>query len=286
MPPRRNHMNNEPDPAFTAAVAQAVADLLPTLTARITDEIHQNENNGNRRNARRVNTRGSRNDGDAQPIDIHVWLESIFHTRRKKGAKAGTQEEQAKHFKWGLDDFVLDRILNTECTNVAQVANVARNIKIFRDRSKNKGNNKRDRDGHRIRPSETPSQGSNQRAYDRSDNDRYGSGGRYGNRDRGCGLTRISRFDANIMVVLMGHQARGDTRIMSHLPPCNTCVKFHLGKVCHKATGACFEFGEVGHLAKDCKKSSTSNERKRFGNKRGKSDGKWCFQWRTGEAGL
>ncbi|GKB43833.1 putative nucleotidyltransferase, ribonuclease H, partial [Tanacetum coccineum] len=326
MPPRRNRVNNEADPAFTAAVAQAVADLLPTLTARITDEIRQNENNGNnvnRRNARRVNTGGSGNDGDAQPTDIHVWLErfqkqkpqtfssastpveaenwiahiekifevlgcgdqfkarlatyklegdahswwraykqakggdayvatlswndfrDIFflqyfpYSEKEKcereyksirqlpeetsidfmkrflrlagflGAKAGTQEEQAKHFKWGLNDFVLDRILNTEFTDVAQVANAARNIEIFRDRSKNEGNNKRDRDGHRIRPSETPSQGSNQRAYDRRDSDRYGNGGRYGNRDR---------FGANSMVVLMGHQARVDTRIMPHLP--------------------------------------------------------------------
>nr|GEX63100.1 oligopeptide transporter 5-like [Tanacetum cinerariifolium] len=48
MPPRqRNRVNNEADPIFTAAVAQAVADLLPTLTARITDEIRQNKNNGN-----------------------------------------------------------------------------------------------------------------------------------------------------------------------------------------------------------------------------------------------
>nr|GEY63678.1 hypothetical protein [Tanacetum cinerariifolium] len=48
MPPRpRNRVNNEADPAFTDAVAQAVADLLPTLTARIINEIRQNENNGN-----------------------------------------------------------------------------------------------------------------------------------------------------------------------------------------------------------------------------------------------
>nr|GEX25613.1 NADH dehydrogenase subunit 7, mitochondrial [Tanacetum cinerariifolium] len=46
MPPRRsNHVNNEEDLAFTIAVAQAVADLLPTVTARITDEIRQNKNN-------------------------------------------------------------------------------------------------------------------------------------------------------------------------------------------------------------------------------------------------
>ncbi|GJS69860.1 hypothetical protein Tco_0702701 [Tanacetum coccineum] len=45
MAPRRNRVNNEANPSFTVAVAQAVADLLLTLTARITDEIHQNENN-------------------------------------------------------------------------------------------------------------------------------------------------------------------------------------------------------------------------------------------------
>nr|GFA00221.1 zinc finger, CCHC-type, retrotransposon Gag domain protein [Tanacetum cinerariifolium] len=213
MPPRRsNHVNYKADPAFTPAVAQAVADLLPTLIARITDEIHQNKNNGNngnRRNARRVNIEGSGNDGDVQPTDIHYFpysekekCEREYKSIRQLpeetstdfmkrflrlagflGAKAGTQEEQAKHFKWGLNDFVLDRILNTKFTNVAHVANAARNIEIFRDRLKNEGKNKRDRDGHRIRPSDTPAQGSNQRAYDRRDSDRYGNDGRYGNRD-------------------------------------------------------------------------------------------------------
>ncbi|GKA37535.1 hypothetical protein Tco_0724100 [Tanacetum coccineum] len=78
-------------------VSEPVARLVyQTLTARITDEIRQNENNGNnvnRRNARRVNTGGS--------------------------------------FK------------------------AVKSNEIFRDRSKNEENNKRDRDGHRIRPSET-----------------------------------------------------------------------------------------------------------------------------------
>ncbi|GKC02022.1 zinc finger, CCHC-type, retrotransposon gag domain protein [Tanacetum coccineum] len=264
MPPRRsNRVNNEEDPAFTAAVAQAVADLLPTLTARITDEIRQNENNGNngnRRNSRRGNPGGSGNDGDAQPTNIHVWLdrfrkekpqtfssastpveaenwiahiEKIFEVlgcddqfkarlatyklegdahswwrayKKAKGgdayvatvswndfrdifflqyfpysekercereyksirqlpeetstdfmkrflrlagflgAKAGTQEGHAKHFKWGLNDFVLNRILNTEFTDVAH--------------------------------------GSNLRADDRRDSDRYGSRSRHGNKDR------------------------------------------------------------------------------------------------------
>ncbi|GKD38339.1 zinc finger, CCHC-type, retrotransposon gag domain protein, partial [Tanacetum coccineum] len=138
------------------------------------------------------------------------------------GAKAGTQEEQTKHFKWGLNDFVLDRILNIEFTDVAQVANAARNNEIFRDRSKNKGNNKRDRDGHRIRPSETPSQGSNQRAYDLRDSDRYGNGGRYGNKDSyGSNGGRSDRQGSNRQgngSDRRGHQARVDTRIMPHLP--------------------------------------------------------------------
>ncbi|GJS14688.1 zinc finger, CCHC-type, retrotransposon gag domain protein [Tanacetum coccineum] len=334
MPPRRsNRVNNEAAPAFTATVAQAVADLLPTLTARITDEICQNENNGNnnnRRNARRVNTGGSGNDGDAQPTDIHVWLErfrkekpqtfssaatlveaenwiahieKIFEVlgcddrfkarlatyklegdahswwraykqakggdayvatlswndfrdifflqyfpysekerceREYKsirqlpketstdfmkrflrlagflGAKAGTQEEQAKHFKWGLNDFVLDRILNTEFTNVAQVANAARNIEIFRDRPKNEGDNKRDRDGHHMATladmlTRTDMALTDGVVIDRAVTDREMV-------VRRRGVTKINRFGANIIVVLMGHQARGDTRIITHLP--------------------------------------------------------------------
>nr|GFD03671.1 hypothetical protein [Tanacetum cinerariifolium] len=97
MPPRRrNRVNNEADPAFTAAVAQEVVDLLPTLTSRITDEIRQNENNGNngnRRNARRVNTEGSGNERDAQPTDIHVWLERFQKQKPQTFSSASTPVE-------------------------------------------------------------------------------------------------------------------------------------------------------------------------------------------------
>nr|GFA91861.1 hypothetical protein [Tanacetum cinerariifolium] len=201
---RRNRVNNEADPAFTAAVAQAVADLLPTLTARITDEIRQNENNGNNASTpveaenwiahieKIFEVLGCGDQFKARLAtyklegDAHSWwraykqakggdayvatlpwndfrdiffLQYFPYSEKEKcerelsgflEAKTGTQEEQAKHFKWGLNDFILDRILNTEFTDVAQVANAARNIEIFRDRPKNEGNNKRDRDGHRI----------------------------------------------------------------------------------------------------------------------------------------
>nr|GEV92487.1 reverse transcriptase [Tanacetum cinerariifolium] len=46
------------------------------------------------------------------------------------------------------------------------------------------------------------------------------------------------------------------------ISPCNICRKLHPGKACHKATGACFECGDV----KDCKKGSTSGR----GNKNNK----------------
>ncbi|GKE00555.1 putative reverse transcriptase domain-containing protein, partial [Tanacetum coccineum] len=50
------------------------------------------------------------------------------------GKKAGPLEERAKHFKWALCDWTLDGIVNTEFTDVAQVANAARNIEILRER--------------------------------------------------------------------------------------------------------------------------------------------------------
>ncbi|GJY63766.1 putative reverse transcriptase domain-containing protein [Tanacetum coccineum] len=161
-----------------------------------------------------VNTRGSGNDGDHNRTDIHYFpysekerCEREYKSIRQLpeetstdfmkrflrlagflGAKAGTQEEQAKHFKWGLNDFVLDRILNTEFTDVAQVANAARNIEIFRDRSKNEGNNKRDRDGHRTDMALTDGVVIDRAVSDMEMVVTYRE------------MTKISRFGANIIV--------------------------------------------------------------------------------------
>nr|GFB72565.1 hypothetical protein [Tanacetum cinerariifolium] len=59
-------------------------------------------------------------------------------------------EEKAKHFKWALCDWILDGIVNTEFTDVAQVANARRNIELLHERGCL--NNKRNRDGDRIQP--------------------------------------------------------------------------------------------------------------------------------------
>ncbi|GJW40698.1 zinc finger, CCHC-type, retrotransposon gag domain protein [Tanacetum coccineum] len=61
------------------------------------------------------------------------------------GKKAGPPEEHANHFKWALCDWILDGIVNTKFTIVAQVANAARNMEILHERPNQ--NNKRNRDG-------------------------------------------------------------------------------------------------------------------------------------------
>ncbi|GJT46316.1 putative reverse transcriptase domain-containing protein [Tanacetum coccineum] len=274
MPSRRNRVKNGAESAFAAAVEQVVAALLPNLKAWITDEIHQNENKANQRNGRR----GSGNDGDAQPTDIHIWLESsrpVFSYSEKErcerefklirqlpeetstdfmkrflrlagflGAKAGTQEEQAKHFKWGLNEFVLDKILNTEFTDVAQVANAARTYEIFRDRSKNEGNNKMDRNGHRIRPSEQPTQGFSQRVYDHRDSDRRGNSDRYGNNNRYRNNDRHGNSDRQ------GNNRQRSWRDRDQHVQIQRCVgprPMCAGLLCRIGLG--------GHLAKDCGKN-------------------------------
>ncbi|GJR11059.1 zinc finger, CCHC-type, retrotransposon gag domain protein [Tanacetum coccineum] len=50
------------------------------------------------------------------------------------GQAAGTAEEQAKNFRWGLHKSILDHVMCIQFTDVAQVADAARNLEILRDR--------------------------------------------------------------------------------------------------------------------------------------------------------
>ena len=45
-------------------------------------------------------------------------------------------------------------------------------------------------------------------------------------------------------------------------PTCTSCQKRHFG-VCHWASGACFECGEMGHRIKDCPKVKAKDDKKR-----------------------
>ncbi|GJR66232.1 hypothetical protein Tco_0012297 [Tanacetum coccineum] len=88
--------------------------------------------------------------GDAF-ADTCTWVafREIFYNRLASfvGTAAGDAPRQARHFKWGLKKWVLDRIVNTEYTNVAQCAAAARNIELLHESG---NSNKRDRDGNRI----------------------------------------------------------------------------------------------------------------------------------------
>nr|GFD39397.1 zinc finger, CCHC-type, retrotransposon Gag domain protein [Tanacetum cinerariifolium] len=49
------------------------------------------------------------------------------------GASAGTEEEQAKNFQWGLRKSTLNHLMCMSYTDVAQVANAARNYEILHE---------------------------------------------------------------------------------------------------------------------------------------------------------
>nr|GEV05786.1 zinc finger, CCHC-type, retrotransposon Gag domain protein [Tanacetum cinerariifolium] len=212
IPPRSiNHKNNGPGHAFIDVIKQAVATLLPTLTARITDEICQNMNNGN--NSNQINDREGNPGGfggDAQPTDIHEYklihqldgetctdfMNRFLRLAGFLGTKAGTQEEQSKNFKWGLN--VLDRIVNTKFIDVAKLI-------MLQETSKSCATAVSDM------AIETDMVVIDDATIDRAVTDKVTVA-------RGRDVTGISRLGFNFMVVLMGHQTRGDTQIMPYLP--------------------------------------------------------------------
>nr|GEW31682.1 zinc finger, CCHC-type, retrotransposon Gag domain protein [Tanacetum cinerariifolium] len=50
------------------------------------------------------------------------------------GAAAGTEDEQAKNFQWGLRRSTLNHLMCMSYTDVAQVSNAAQNYKILHER--------------------------------------------------------------------------------------------------------------------------------------------------------
>nr|GFB63966.1 hypothetical protein [Tanacetum cinerariifolium] len=82
------------------------------------------------------------------PVDAENWIsqmekifdvmgcEDAFKTRLAvyKFEAAGTEEEQAKNFQWGLRRSTLNHLMCMSYTDVAQVANAARNYEILHER--------------------------------------------------------------------------------------------------------------------------------------------------------
>nr|GFC39530.1 zinc finger, CCHC-type, retrotransposon Gag domain protein [Tanacetum cinerariifolium] len=89
------------------------------------------------------------------------------------GAAVGTEEEQAKNFQWGLRRSTLNHLMCMSYTDVAQVANVARNYEILheRDDDDTERPDKRQRSDDRHQPT---SQQSSHRSHGQNNN-RHGS---------------------------------------------------------------------------------------------------------------
>nr|GEV59396.1 zinc finger, CCHC-type, retrotransposon Gag domain protein [Tanacetum cinerariifolium] len=94
------------------------------------------------------------------------------------GAAAGTAEEHAKNFQWGLRKSTLNHLMCIPFTDVAQVANAARNYEILheRDDDDTERPDKRQKSGDRHQPT---SQQSSHRSHCHN-NDRHGSDRRGG----------------------------------------------------------------------------------------------------------
>ncbi|GJU43630.1 zinc finger, CCHC-type, retrotransposon gag domain protein [Tanacetum coccineum] len=198
------------------------------------------------------------------------------------GTAAGDAQRQARHFKWGLKKWVLDRIVNTEYTNVAQVAAAARNIELLHESG---NSNKRDRDGNRFQnrgqgqqenkgrhdqgqheyrgrqDQSVEHRGRQDRGYDsrrqdfrgqdqrftgRNGNDRQGQGNYNQRQHRGQSTRDFNQGHASGSA-----SQRRSTETLPPPPLCTTCGKPHPG-VCYKATGGCFTCGSTQHKVKDC----------------------------------
>nr|GEZ94087.1 hypothetical protein [Tanacetum cinerariifolium] len=139
------------------------------------------------------------------------------------GAAAGTEEEQAKNFQWGLRRSTLNHLMCMSYTNVAQVANAARNYEILheRDDEDTERPDKRQKSGDQHQPTTLQSSHRNhghnndRHGSDRrggSDNHRSSNNNYYGNNNRDDdGAERLDKRQKN------GDRHQPTTQQSSHM---------------------------------------------------------------------
>ncbi|PWA78390.1 zinc finger, CCHC-type, Retrotransposon gag domain protein [Artemisia annua] len=202
---------------------------------------------------------------------------------------AGDASRQAKHFKWGLKGWVLDRLLNTEFADVSAVNDAARNIEIFHEGSCTTNVTvmmtefilelrvmitKGIQAGVMIRGDRwtgvTTSGVSQAENYDYKRQDTRGqdskSTGRNGNDRQGQGYNQRQYRDQPTRGSKSGRTTGSSVQQklvegsqLPLLPPllCPTCSKPHPGPG-HRITGACFNCGSTNHRVKYCPKRNPS----------------------------
>nr|GFC64797.1 zinc finger, CCHC-type, retrotransposon Gag domain protein [Tanacetum cinerariifolium] len=154
---------------------------------------------------------------------------------------------EAKNFQWGLRRSTLNHLMCISYTDVAQVANAARNYEILHERDDG------DTDGNRHHPT---SQQSSHRSHGQN-NDRHGSDRRGGsdnhrssnnnysgnnNRNFDNGRDQRNRGQQSNQSANSGfQQSRGPSEGYSYLV-CTMCGRRHPGEY-RRAAGICFKCG-------------------------------------------
>nr|GFC11421.1 hypothetical protein [Tanacetum cinerariifolium] len=219
-------VNTRTDADLSAVVQNALQTLLPQIRTEIREEF-------------RTSSGPSDAGGNPPPERLKREYHSIRQTNTETstefmqrflrlagflGAATGTEEEQAKNFQWGLRRSTLNHLMCMSYTDVAQVANAARNYEILHERDDDDAErpDKRQKSGDRHQPT---SQQSSHRNHDHN-NDCF-------------------------------QQSRGPSEGYSY-PVCTTCGRRHPGE-CRRATGTYFKCGQAGYLQKDCKKNTAAS---------------------------
>ncbi|GJW93470.1 retrotransposon protein, putative, ty3-gypsy subclass [Tanacetum coccineum] len=183
-------VNTRTDDELAAAVQAAVDAMLPQIREQVREEYRSGASGSNpppvtihtwlerfnkaepRRSKRQFKTPAKGGDAWVLTLTWAAFKELFFlqffpraeQERLKReylpyAKAAGTAEEQAKNFRWGLHKSILDHVMCIQFTDVAQVADAARNLEILHDRDDYDRSERSDkREFGVVRPKEQRSQ--------------------------------------------------------------------------------------------------------------------------------